>query len=49
MSTIGDSGGSVLTPRERVGRALDDLTQVACPVVTSELRRAYGDEWFRRA
>ncbi len=49
MSTIGGSGESILTPKERVGRALDDLTQVARPIVTSELRRAYGDEWFRRA
>ncbi len=49
MSTIGGSGGSVPTPNERVGRALDDLAQVARPVVVDELRRAYGDDWFRQA
>lgn len=49
MSTIDGSGGSVPTPNERVGRALDDFAQAARPVVVGELRRVYGDEWFRRA
>ncbi len=49
MSTVDGSGGSVPTPNERVGRALDDLTLVARPVVVGALQRAYGDEWVRRA
>lgn len=49
MSKVDGSGGSVPTPNERVGRALDDLTLAARPVVGGGLRRAYGDEWFRRA